>query len=1095
VVGELYVAGIGLARGYLGREGLTAERFVACPFGGARERMYRTGDLARWLPDGRLVFAGRADDQVKVRGFRVEPGEVEVVLAGHPGVRQCAVIVREDQPGERRLVAYAVGGAGLREWLAERLPEFIVPSAVVALEALPLTPHGKLDKAALPAPEALPLAGSRAARDPVEAALCSMFADLLGVAQVGAEDGFFELGGDSLLATRLVARVRSVLGAEVRVQAFFEAPTPAGVARLVAEATGRVRPPVTATASRDKPLPLSFAQQRLWFLNRLQGGRGGLYSIPVGLRLRGPLDRAALTAALADVAARHESLRTVFPEVDGVPRQRVLSAAPALEEAEVTGAGLGGAMAEAAARGFDLAHELPWRAHLFALTDLEHVLLLVLHHVACDGWSTGPLSRDLAVAYAARRAGQPPSWPPLPVQYADYAIWQRDLLAGQTGDEQLGYWLTALAGLPARVELPVSKARPAVPSHQAGTVPVQIAAEAHAGLVQVARAAGASVFMVIQAGLAVLLSRLGAGTDIPVGVPVAGRVDAALDELVGMFVNTLVLRADTSGNPSFADLLARIRTVDLAAFEHQDLPFERLVEELNPVRSLGWHPLVQVMLGFLEDRGGRFDLAGLDVSPELSGVQTLLPVDMSFIVTERRSTGGHPAGMDGTLAYQTDVFTRSDAGHLATRFVRVLEQVAADPSRRIGDIELLAEAERRQLLADRNDTSAPPPAGLLPGLFGAQAAGTPGAVAVVSGADRLTYAELDAAANRLARLLVARGAGPERTVALVLDRSTQLIIAVLAVFKTGAAYLPVDPAYPAARAGFMLADAAPVCVVTTSGSRPEAAGPPLVVLDDPATAAELAACDDRTLTKGAPLLPGHPAYVMYTSGSTGAPKGVVVSQAGVAALVVDRCWGSSGRGRVLFHAPFVFDASVFELLVPLASGGTVVVAPPGPLDASGLRELVTASDLTAVHVTAGLFGVLATQSPKAFAGLAEVLTGGDVVAPDAVAAVLAACPGMVVRHLYGPTEVTLCAAVLPVAGSWPPGEVLPIGTPVDNTRVFVLDAWLRPVPAGVVGELYVAGIGLARGYLGREGLTAERFVACPFGGARERMYRTGDLAR
>ena len=609
VTGELYLAGAGLGRGYLGRPGLTAERFVACPFGGPGERMYRTGDLVRWTvkgegeAGGELAFAGRADDQVKVRGFRVEPGEVEAALAAHPKVRQAAVTVRENLDGDRRLVAYVVpvGGedvtgelqtAELRAWLADRLPEFMLPSAVVPLAELPLTVNGKLDRTALPAPAEDRVPSGRRPRGPVEEVLCGLFAEVLGVGRVEVEDGFFEFGGDSLLAMRLVSRIGRLLGVEVGVRALFEAPTAASLASVVESASGRVRPPISARDRLDER-PLSSGQQRLWFISQLEE-RSGVYSLPVGLRLRGDLDAGALAAALGDVAGRHEPLRTVFPEADGVPVQRVLPVGegPPLESADVAGEEeLPGLVREAMGRGFDLAVQVPWRAHLFRLGDQEHVLLVVLHHIACDGWSLGPLARDLAGAYAARRGGRVPSFAALPVRYADYAVWQRELLAGPAGPEQLEFWLERLKELPARIELPGGKALPPVPSHRGGVLELRVPAGVHAGLARVGRAVGASVFMVVQAGLAVLLSRLGAGTDVPVGVPVAGRVDAVLDDLVGMFVNTLVLRTDVSGNPRFSELVGRVRQASLAAFEHQDLPFEKLVEELNPVRSLGWHPL------------------------------------------------------------------------------------------------------------------------------------------------------------------------------------------------------------------------------------------------------------------------------------------------------------------------------------------------------------------------------------------------------------------------------------------------------------------------------------------------------------------------
>ncbi|HEY7144918.1 MAG TPA: amino acid adenylation domain-containing protein, partial [Streptosporangiaceae bacterium] len=1101
VTGELYIAGAQLSRGYARRPALTAERFLACPFGSPGERMYRSGDLVKWTPGGVLEFAGRADSQLKVRGFRVEPGEVEAVLASHPRVARCVLVARENSSGGRRLVAYVVPGpdagepvddAGLRRWLGTKLPEFMVPSAVVLLDRLPLTAHGKLDKAALPAPQAPAGSGPRAPRDPVEDAVCGLFAEVLGVGRAGLDDDFFELGGDSLLAMRLVARMRPVLAAEVKIRALFEAPTPAGLIRAVRAAAGLVRPPLTP-AGRPGPLPLSFAQQRVWFLNRLEA-RSGLYSIPVGLRLHGPLDTRALAAALADVAARHEALRTVFPEADGVAAQQVLPAGegrPPLELAEAAERDVAGLVAEALGRGFDLAADLPWRAHLISVGAEEHVLVLVFHHVACDGWSLRPLARDLRAAYGARRAGRAPDLAPLPVQYRDYAIWQRDLLDGETGAQQLRYWLAALDGLPERLELPGSRARPARPSHRGGVVPLQVGADGHAGLARVAQRAGASVFMVVQAAVSALLSRLGAGTDIPLGAAAAGRADAALNDLVGTFVNTLVLRTDTSGNPAFADLVARVREVDLAAFEHQDLPFERLVEELSPVRSLGWHPVVQVILTFQDSRLGAFGLDGLEVSEEPTGAGTWTEFDLWFFLTERRAADGSPAGIDGGLVYSTDLFSAGDGEALAERLLRVLRQVAGEPSLRVADLEILSASERLQLLADGGGAGPAVPAQTLPELFGAQAARAGDAVAVRYGPDQLSYGELDASANRLARLLVALGAGPERVVGLALERSADLVVAILAVAKAGAAYLPVDPRYPLKRIAFILADARPICLVTTAGlaeELPAGALVPLVVLDDAATAAELAGYDPASPPAG-PRHPLHPAYVIYTSGSSGTPKGVVVTHAGVAGLVASQVarFGVGQDSRVLQFASPSFDASFWEICMALLTGAALVLAPEHE-QASGeaLSRLLAEQQVTHATLPPALLGALPEGAVPA--GLSLVVAGE-------------ACPGEVVArwsarrpmfNAYGPTEATVCVTVAgPLAG----GDAPPIGRPLPGVRVFVLDGWLRPVPAGVTGELYVAGPGLARGYLGRTGLTAQRFVACPFGAAGERMYRTGDLAR
>ncbi|MBV9914530.1 MAG: AMP-binding protein, partial [Sinobacteraceae bacterium] len=703
VVGELYIAGAGLARGYLGRAALTAERFVADPHGASGTRMYRSGDLARWRADGVLEFIGRADAQVKLRGFRIEPGEIEAALRGHAGVAQAAVIAREDIAGEKRLVGYVVpSGEGaidtgqLRQALAGSLPDYMVPSALVVLDRLPLTVNGKLDRKGLPAPAAL--AGAAAARRPrsaQEEVLCALFAEVLHVSGVGIDDNFFALGGHSLLATRLLGRIRASLGVELSIRSLFEAPTVARLAERLADGE-RGRPALRAQA-RPAEIPLSYGQRRLWFLDRLEGG-GGSYTIPLAVRLCGELDGAALSAALADVVERHESLRTIFPERLGVARQLILSghaARPRLQVRAVSEGELAGALSAAAREGFDLEHEPPLKAHLFALSgsgggggEGEHVLLLVLHHIAADGWSLSPLARDLSTAYAARCAGLSPDWAALPVQYADYTLWQHSWLgseedAGSAISRQLGYWREALAGLAEQIELPSDRARPAVASHRGGSVGFTIAAELHAAVVGLSRECGGSLFMVLQAALVALLTRLGGGSDIAIGSPIAGRSDAALDDLVGFFVNTLVLRTDSSGNPSFAELIGRVRSGNLGAYGHQDLPFERLVEVLNPTRSLSRHPLFQVMLVLQNTAPASFAMPGLRTRFEPVET-TSAKFDLSLSLIEQRAANGGPAGLEGSLEYSADLFERGTAEAIAARWVRLLEAAVGDPQAAIG---------------------------------------------------------------------------------------------------------------------------------------------------------------------------------------------------------------------------------------------------------------------------------------------------------------------------------------------------------------------------------------------------------------------------
>ncbi|MEZ0113833.1 amino acid adenylation domain-containing protein/non-ribosomal peptide synthase protein (TIGR01720 family) [Catenulispora sp. EB89] len=1108
VPGELYVAGAGLARGYLKRSGLTSERFVACPFiPGAR--MYRTGDVVRWDADGRLVFVGRVDDQVKIRGFRVEPGEVEAVLAACPGVAQAVVLARADEPGgdSKRLVGYlvpagseagpALDPAAVHEFVAARLPEHMVPAVLLTLDALPLTVNGKVDRAALPAPEFAAGPIVRAPRTVAEEILCGLFADLLGLERVGIDDGFFTLGGDSLRAMRLVARIRSVLGAELPIRAVFQFPTVAGLAGRLDEAA--VPRPRLLPAVRPEALPLSFGQQRMWFVRQLIGS-SAVDNLSSVLRLRGALDVAALQAAVTDVAGRHEPLRTVFVEVDGTGRQEILDvgapgAVPLLTVREVTDAERPEALRALAGQGFDLAREVPWRVGLLRLSPTEHVLAIVMHHIASDGWSVDVLTRDLSAAYAARLHGRAPDWSPLPVQYADFTLWQRDLLGRQDDPESLfgrqaAYWKKALAGVPEELALPTDRPRPAKPSRQGSLIPFKIDPLVHRRLAEIAHGCGATLFMAVQSVVAVWLSRLGAGEDIPLGSPIAGRTDAALDDLVGYFLNTLVLRTDLSGDPTFAELMARVRETDLAAFAHQDLPFEHLVDVLQPARSLSRHPLFQVgfSLQTAPDFAVRF--ADLDVRVELVELD-VAKFDLSVLLWEHSDAEG-AAGLDGFVEFSHDLFDRATAQGLATRLVGVFEQVAADTSVRVRDVDALLPGEREWLLAEVGAGGAAVEAATIAGAFEAQVARTPDAVAAVFEGAELSYAELDARANRLARYLIERGVRVEDRVVVALARSLDLVVALLAVAKAGGVYVPVDTGYPAERVGFMMRDAAPVLTVTSSDLvRKLPAGTlSIVVLDDPATAADIA---ERPHRSGL-LASDSGAYVMYTSGSTGTPKGVVVSQGAVVRLALDGCWRGMGSGRVLFHTPFGFDPSTFELWGPLLNGGAVVVAGPGELDAVRLRELVAGSGLDTVNAAAGLLRVLVEADAGCFSGLSHVLTGGDVLPGQTVAQLLAACPDVALWNLYGPTEVTLCATTFTAGpGAWD-GAVMPIGGPRDGVRVFVLDDALRPVPPNVSGALYVAGTGLARGYLDRPGLTAERFVACPFEPGT-RMYRTGDVVR
>ncbi|MGA8708022.1 MAG: amino acid adenylation domain-containing protein, partial [Steroidobacteraceae bacterium] len=1042
-----------------------------------------------------------------LRGFRIEPGEIEAALLRHPSVAQAVVLARADGPGGNRLVAYVVAAtdqtvdqAKLRAHLSSTLPDYMVPSAFVVLDRLPLTSNAKLDRKALPAPDVTP-AVMRAPRTPQEEILCALFAEVLGLQQVGADDNFFTLGGHSLLATRLISRIRASLDVELPIRALFEAPTVEALAQRLHEA--EAARPALVRMTRPSEIPLSFAQRRLWFLHRLEGPNA-TYTIPMAVRLSGALDQESLEAALGDVLARHESLRTIFPETSGTPRQQIIEASPAavrLQKIRVNEAALQEAITNAARQGFNLASEPPLRAHLFVLGEREHVLLLLLHHIAGDGWSLAPLWRDVALAYGARIEGKAPSFMPLPVQYADYTLWQHQVLGSESDPHsamarQLSFWSETLKDLPDQIELPTDRPRPAVSSYRGGHVPLHIDADLHRALLNLSRDTQASLFMVLQAGLAALLMRLGAGNDIPIGSPIAGRTDAALDDLVGFFINTLVLRTDTSGNPSLRELIGRVRANNLAAYGHQDLPFERLVEVLNPQRSLSRHPLFQVMLALQNNAPANVELPGLTIAFE--GVTTAIAkFDLSFALAEERGEDGTPLGLNGAIEYATDLFDRETIEALAQRLIRLLTASAANPEQPIGGLDILFAAERHTILREWNDTARPIPSATLPELFAAQVAKSSGSVAVVFKDMTLTYAQLDACANQLARHLQSLGVGPEVVVGLCVERSLEMIVGLVGILKAGGAYLPLDPAYPPERLAFMLEDAAAPLLLTQSALRerlPEHVGKTIWLdADWPAIV------KNPTTAPANRLRPANTAYIIYTSGSTGAPKGVTVTHASIVNYIawgVRACGMDKGIGAPILNA-LAFDATVNPIFLPLSSGKRITILPERE-QFDLLLDKFWPGNFSLLKLTPAHLDILNQSAPvetfsEKLSGLTHcIVVGGESVTGSHVARWRPL--SRIINH-YGPTETTCASTTYELQQNDPDFEILPIGRPINNTRVYVLDSGLEPVPAGVIGELYIAGAGLARGYLGRRGLTAERFVADPFGPTGSRVYRTGDLAR
>ncbi|HSV66550.1 MAG TPA: amino acid adenylation domain-containing protein, partial [Mycobacteriales bacterium] len=1113
--GELYVAGLGLARGYLGRPGLTAQRFVASPFGSPGARMYRTGDLVRWRPDGELEFVGRADDQVKIRGFRIEPGEIESVLRRHPAVAETVVIARVDQPrkdelsdgqpGLRRLVAYVVPRGGqapaageLRDLVAGSLPDYMVPAAFVLLDRMPLSPNGKLDRRALPAPTAAtvaPRAGYLAPRNRTERVAAQVWADVLGVDRVGVEDDFFELGGDSILSVRALARLRAAFGVELSARAVFDARTVARLAELVAAAApggpgGQITP-----VPRGQALPLSAAQRRLWFLDDLTAG-GTEYNTGIGLRLSGDLDLDALRAALAGLVRRHESLRTTFDTVAGHGVQVIADEGEIpLRTVDLSGTDPGErdhaveeALAAELSRPFDLRRGPLTRTVLVRRAEDDHVLLLSQHHIITDGWSVRVLVDELVERYAAAVRRTSSELPELPIQYADYAEWQRGRHAAGTLDEHLAYWRRTLAGI-APLELPTDRPRPSLRT-AAGAVHRH---DLPAGLVQalsrVGHENGATLFMTLVAAVQVLLSRYANQTDVAIGTATSGRDRAELENLVGFFVNTVVLRTQVLAERSFGELLADVRETVLEAFAHDEAPFDKLVEEIQPGRDPSRTPLVQALVVLQTDMVRPRETAGLRVTEhDLPRPAARFDLVLEFLPRDD--------SLSLAVEYSTDLFDAVTVERLVGHLGVLLAAVVVDPDRLVAELPLLTGSEQDQVLVGWNATRAELPSGTLAGLFAEQARRTPGAVAVACDGVELSYAELDAWANRLAHRLVGLGVRAEDRVGVLVERSAGLVAAVLGIVKAGGAYLPLDTRAPVERLRLVLAEASASVLVTDRAwqSTADAAGPDRVVVVDNADA-EALSNDGPVDPPAVSLDPDNLAYAEYTSGSTGVPKGVAVRHRDVVALAFDRRFANGAHVRVLGHSPLAFDASTYELWVPLLNGGTVVMVPPGEIDAHVLRRQVSDHRVTALWLTAGLFRMIVQDAPDCLTGVAEVWTGGDVVPAAAVRRVLTACPGLVVVDGYGPTETTTFATSYRMDDAAAVPDAIPIGAPLDNMRVYVLDGGLRPVPVGVPGELFIAGAGLARGYLDRPGLTAQRFVADPFGPPGQRMYRTGDVVR
>jgi amino acid adenylation domain-containing protein len=1119
--GEIVVESKYLFSGYWGEPG------ADLPARNGAARVHRTGDFARWLPDGSLAFIGRHDARVKVRGFRVDLTEIDNALVQSGLAAQQAVVAVPDRVGELQIVAYvqptsdSIDTRAVRRALAERLPDYMLPAHIVLVSTLPLTPGGKVDRARLPAvgrERPTTEVAWLGPRTPLEAELCRIWSEVLGVDGIGVDDDFLDLGGDSLQATGIVARVMRQIGVDLPPQVLLEAPTVAQMAALLSAAEQgheapdrdgirpehagarttalpratprRQRPPITPLADRSTA-PLSFAQQRMWFLDRLEREHA-VYNMPGTYFLRGPLDVAALQQGLTQIMARHEVLRTVYRADAGLPRAVVLPAAefdlPLVDLRDLpAGSRLEAALSQADAERrvpFDLAADRMLRARLWQLGDTEYLFQVTKHHIASDAWSFNVFWRELRLLYEAALSGTPADLPALGIQYADFAAWQRGWLQGAVLEDQLAYWRQQLAGL-SPLAMPLDFPRPATERHRGAAHRFTLPLALTSALSDLARQCGATLYMTVLAAFQVLLQRHAGQDDIAVGTPVANRDQVETEALIGFFANTLVLRTDLSGNPSFRELVGRVRQTSIGAIEHQALPFEQLVAELNPERQPDRHPLFQVLFQLLHAPTATPELARLQVERRQMA-SSAARFDLELTLRET------PDGFNGGLIYNADLFTAPTIERLVGHFATLLDAICADPDQGIAQLPLLTEGERQQVLATWSTAPAPYPRDrCVHELFEEQARRTPDAVALVSAGAVTSYGELDEQANRLARTLGAAGAGPGELVGVCLPRSAELITTLLAVLKTGAAYLPVDPGHAPAHLAAVLADAGARLVVSLSrlADRLPAVGVHPIFLDLFDPLAEVADGGPPAAQTTSDDL----AYVMVTSGSTGRPKGVEVRHRSIVRLA----YGLDDLGAdwyrvVLALAPVAFDASTFEIWGPLLRGGCLVLAPDGLPDLPEVEALIRRHGVGTMWLTAGLFNSIVESRPATLRGLRTLLVGGETLSVRHVRLAQAALPGTQLVNGYGPTEGTTFTCIYPIPNPWP-AELhgVPIGRPLANTRVLVLDTHQQPVPIGVPGELYIGGDGLARGYRSQPDATAQRFVADPFHQG-ERLYRSGD---
>jgi amino acid adenylation domain-containing protein len=1118
VIGELYIGGEGLARGYLGRPSLTAEKFVANPFSSRPgARLYRTGDLARYLPDGRIDFLGRADHQVKVRGFRIELGEIETALNAHPSVRQSVVVVREETPGDKRIVAYIVhndepaSSDELRSFVKRKLPAYMVPQAFVTLAELPLTPNGKIDRRRLPA-----LSATREETNvqgnvtltPTQELLAGIWCEVLGVGRAGADDNFFDLGGHSLLATQLASRLREAFEVELPLRRLFDTPLLSEQAELIDEARregkGLESPPLTPVG-RERRLPLSFAQQRLWFLYQMEP-ENSFYNIPIAVRLKGSLDVSVLERTLNEMLRRHESLRTGFVSLDGQPVQVITpelqlklavedlrDLAPAEREAEVRRL----SAAEATAI-FDLQRPPLLRVRLLSLDHEEHVVLFTMHHIISDGWSMAVLVREVGALYEAYLRAESSPLPELEIQYADYAVWQREWLTGDVLERQLEYWRRQLAGAPTVLELPTDKVRPAMQSYRGATQAISFSPALTTELQALSRRESATLYMTALAAFEVLLYRYSGQAQMLLGMPIANRTRTEVEKLIGFFVNTLVVRGDVGGDPGFLDLLKQVREVVLGAYTHQDVPFERIVEELNPERDMSRSPLVQVVLSWQNAPSNRLQLKDIELSPvevEFKAVR----YDIELVLWEADGQ------IFGHIEYNTDLYEAETMMRMGRHLETLLESIVEDPSRRISELAILNDNESRQLLVEWNETESDYPRGqCIHQLFEAQAERTPDSPAVICGGQHLTYSELNGRANQLAHYLRSLGVGPETVVGLCLEPSLEMMVGLLGILKAGGAYLPIEPTLPQERVAYLLEDTGADLLLTTGQLAEHFSQQRVRMIQLDGGLEEVANLSRENPSSGA--TPDNLAYVIYTSGSMGRPKGVLLQHHGLvnhSTYLVNR-YGLQEQDRVLQFASLSFDVAAEEIFPTLSSGAAVVLWPNRRLASfDDLLELIEGESLSVLNLPAAYWHEWVAELDRTRAQvpmeLRLLIVGSDRVLTE----YLSQWRQLIWHDVqwlnaYGLTETTITTTIHEPAESQarPDSITVSIGRPIANTQVYLLDASLNPVPVGIPGELYVGGDGLARGYLNRSDLTAERFIPDPFSArAGARLYRTGDLAR